>query len=68
VTELELSYALAKQVPDVALHATFETNYGTLRLDYEDSQKVAELVEKLLLKKLLLKTLPKRTTTEELDT
>ena len=48
----ELCYALAKQVPDLAVHATFETNYGTLRLDYEDSQKVAALVEKLLRKKL----------------
>lgn len=48
----ELSYALAKQVPDLATHATFETNYGQLRLDYDDSQKVAALVEKLLRKKL----------------
>lgn len=47
-----LSYALAKQVPDISTHATFETNYGQLRLDYEDSQKVAALVEKLLRNKL----------------
>lgn len=47
-----LSYALAKQVPDISTHATFETNYGQLRLDYEDSQKVAALVEKLLRKQL----------------
>ena len=45
-------YALSKQVPDIACHAVFETNYGQLTLDYEDSQKVAALVERLLRKKL----------------
>lgn len=43
-----IEYALAKQVPDIAVHAVFETNYGQLRLEYGDSQKVAGLVEKLL--------------------
>lgn len=49
---LATEYALAKQIPDIACHAVFETNYGQLRLDYEDSQKVAELVERLLRAKL----------------
>lgn len=52
MTGTQLSYALAKQVPDIACHATFETSYGQLRLDYEDSQKVAALVARLLEKKL----------------
>jgi len=48
----EISYALAKQVPDITYWAVFETNYGTLRLDAADSMKVSRLVEKLLRKKL----------------
>lgn len=50
--QTEIEYALAKQVPDIACHAVFETNYGQLRLDAEDSQEVAALVERLLRKKL----------------
>lgn len=52
MTREELSYALAKQVPNIAIRATFETDYGTLRLDAEDSEVVADLVQKLLEKKL----------------
>lgn len=49
----QLSYALAKQVPDIARNnALFETNYGRLTLDDADSKKVAKLVEKLLQRKL----------------
>lgn len=48
----ELSYALAKQVPGIARRAVFDTDYGTLCLDSDDSQKVAAFVEKLLRKKL----------------
>lgn len=54
MTMQELSYALAKQVPDIAVRAVFETSYGALRLDSKDSAKVAALVEKLLQKKLRL--------------
>jgi len=49
---MKVAYALAKQVPDIAVHAVFETNYGQLTLDYDDSQKVAKFVEKLLCRKL----------------
>lgn len=52
MTTLELEYALAKQVPDMARGSAIETNYGTIRLDPEDSQKVAAFVEKLLRKKI----------------
>jgi len=52
MTHDEVAYALAKQVPDLATQAVFDTNYGSLRLDHVDSQKVAALVEKLLRKKL----------------
>jgi len=48
----ELSYALAKQVPDIARRAVFDTDYGSLRLDPEDSKQVGELVERLLKKRL----------------
>jgi hypothetical protein len=47
-----ISYALAKQVPDIACHAVFETNYGQLQLDCRDSRTVAKLVEQLLRRKL----------------
>lgn len=50
--QTEIQYALAKQVPDIACHAVFETNYGQLQLDSEDSKKVADLVERLLRAKL----------------
>lgn len=55
MTEFELTYALAKQVPDIAVKAVFDTSYGQLRLDYKDSQQVGRLVEKLLRKKLPIK-------------
>lgn len=51
MSEFDLGYALAKQVPDLASGVTFETNYGRLHLDQGDSRKVAALVEKLLRKK-----------------
>ena len=31
-----IQYALTKQVPDIACHAVFETNYGQLALDYDE--------------------------------
>lgn len=53
MTEFELSYALAKHVPDIAKNgALFATNYGELLLEPEDSVEVAELVVKLLRKRL----------------
>lgn len=44
----EIRYALCKQVPDIAVWATFSTSYGELRLVGADARKIAALVEKLL--------------------
>lgn len=57
-TALRIEYALAKQVPDMVRGCTIETSYGSIRLEPEDSQKVAALVEKLLRKKLRSATQP----------
>ena len=47
-TQIELvEYALAKQIPDIAARTVFETSYGTLRLDHEESRKIGTFVEKL---------------------
>ena len=47
-----IGYALAKQLPDIETRAVFETNYGTLVLDNEDSRKVGALVRRLLQSRL----------------
>jgi hypothetical protein len=47
-----IGYALAKQLPDIETRAVFETNYGTLVLDHEESRKVGALVKRLLQRKL----------------
>lgn len=50
---IELSYALAKQVPSIQhFGAVIETNYGRLALDPSDSIRVAALVQELLTRKL----------------
>ena len=52
-TRIELvEYALAKQVGDIEARAVFETSYGTLVLDHEESRKVGALVRRLLQSKL----------------
>lgn len=52
-TRIELvEYALAKQVGDIEARAVFETNYGTLVLDHEESRKVGALVRRLLQSRL----------------
>jgi len=45
----DIRYALAKMVPDIARRAEFHTNYGPLWLFDQDAQRVAVLVEKILL-------------------
>jgi hypothetical protein len=49
---LRIEYALAKQVPEIARVARFDTAYGELRLTGGDAKKVAALVSKLLRVKL----------------
>ena len=47
-----IGYALAKQLPDIETRTVFETSYGTLVLDHEESRKVGAFVRKLLQRKL----------------
>ena len=48
----DIRYALAKCVPDISRRAEFHTNYGPLMLFDQDAQRVAVLVEKILLAQL----------------
>ncbi|MDH6146090.1 MULTISPECIES: hypothetical protein [Paraburkholderia] len=48
----DLSYALAKQVPDMERGFAISTRYGDLPIDGDDAVQVAALVERLLRKKL----------------
>lgn len=48
MNELELEYALAKQVPAMRYHVTLGTDYGDLTLEGSDAERIAELVQKLL--------------------
>ena len=50
---LDISYALAKKVPDMQQRGVrFETAYGELELDDADSTQVAALIKTLLESKL----------------
>ena len=46
--DLELRYALAKQVPDMERGFTIETSYGAIRISAEHAQKIIPTVRKLL--------------------
>lgn len=59
---LELSYALAKQVPAMRLTVTLDTDYGALVLEGEEAAQVAALVERLLEARLAQLTLAERDT------
>lgn len=48
MNELELEYALAKQVPAMRYRVTLETDYGDLTLEGRDAERIAVLVRKLL--------------------
>jgi len=48
----DIRYALAKCVPDIARRAEFHTNYGPLWLFDQDAQRIAALVERILLAQL----------------
>lgn len=48
-----ISYALSKQVPDMARGFTIHTNYGDLEIDAADAELFVVIVEKKLEKKLL---------------
>lgn len=48
----KLEHALNKQVPDMKRGCVIDTNYGPITLDADDAEKVADLVEKLLKRKL----------------
>lgn len=58
-----ISYDLAKKVPDMRRGFRIETNYGEIDIDGEDAKTFAELVERLLKKKLA--ALSKNTTEGE---
>jgi len=47
-----ISYDLAKKVPDMHRGFRIETHYGEIDIDGEDAKPFAELVERLLKKKL----------------
>jgi hypothetical protein len=44
----DIRYALAKQVRAIAYGVTLHCDYGDLRLEGHDAEKVAALVQKLL--------------------
>lgn len=48
MNELEIAYALSKQVPAMRYRVTLETDYGDLTLEGRDAERVAVLVQKLL--------------------
>jgi len=48
----DIRYALVKCVPDIARRAEFHTNHGPLWLFDQDAQRVAALVERILLAQL----------------
>jgi hypothetical protein len=48
----DIRYALAKMVPDMARRVEFHTNYGPLWLFDQDAQRIAVLVERILLAQL----------------
>lgn len=47
-----ISYDLAKKVPDMRRGFRIETNYGEIDIDEADAKAFADLVERLLTKKL----------------
>jgi len=47
-----ISYDLAKKVPDMRRGFRIETNYGEIDIDEADAKPFADLVERLLTKKL----------------
>ncbi len=49
----KLSYALAKQVPDMAHGFTIQTNYGDIPIAAADAMEFAVLADKLLTKQYL---------------
>lgn len=49
---LRLSYALAKQVPDMAHGFTIETGYGPIQVDAEHTQEIIPAVRKALERQL----------------
>ena len=49
---LEITYALAKQVPAMRYRVTRDTDYGSLTLEGPDAEQIAALVQKLLEAKL----------------
>ncbi|MCY1529090.1 hypothetical protein D9M68_642180 [compost metagenome] len=50
--DLELRYALAKQVPDMERGFSIHTNYGDIQIDAEDAPKIIDAVRKLLERQL----------------
>ncbi len=50
--ELSLSYALAKQVPDMQRGFRIETAYGAIEVEEDDALAFAALTERLLKMKL----------------
>ena len=47
-----ISYDLAKKVPDMRRGFRIETHYGEIEIDGDDAKPFADLVERLLTKKL----------------
>ncbi len=49
---LQLSYALAKQVPDMERGFRIETNYGAIEICEEDALAFSALTQRILTKRL----------------
>jgi hypothetical protein len=49
---LDTSYALAKQIPDMARGCAIHTAYGQIEIYPDEAEKLAKFVEKLLEKRL----------------
>ncbi|ARU23642.1 hypothetical protein RSSE_c3259 [Ralstonia solanacearum] len=47
-----IGYDLAKKVPEMRYGFRIDTNYGPIDIDAEDAKPFADLVERLLTKKL----------------
>ena len=52
----KLSYALAKQVPDMAHGFTIHTSYGDIDIEASDALEFAVLADKLLTKQYIAAT------------
>ena len=46
--QIEVGYALAKQVPDMQHQVDLQTSYGALRFEGDDAKRIADVVREIL--------------------